>query len=716
MTERMDDEFDALLNRELREVPLPTGLRSRLEAIALFDASTLNDDLRAVPVPGGLLNRLQAIPTEVVIRRWRRLPQPVRLALAASLLVFIGSAWIMAALLGTADLYGRSIAERDVLEPELLAEFARPGDFVVDDEPAVAVELPLINTALSALAQAPQPFETPWDGRLFPRRPQISYNSADRRPALNVPQRHSALLADLYAAPLVAGVRRANIHAPPRAQAPLPLGASVELGMSPLEIGFQARTGVFPPLSTAGRAATNVGVTIGTGSYDTLRDALRRDQIPTVDQLRTEEMLTALAPLWVGPPVAAKPKQPSDPPPSLPPFNLTILGGPSTFSGSDHRLIVVGLRARELPPVAHRSTQLTVVVDTSAAMQVAGRLASVQRELSKLARQFGADDRVSLVQFADSAQVLLDDLPAKDAKTWNAALASLQAGGNCEPVTGVATGLAVARAGRATPPAVRRVIVVTHASSIGDEATWQRLQPLVAVARKEGVTLDVLAVSPVEPLDSNWQRLADAGDGRLLRAVNPAQLQGLLAESFMRRPQIVLPEAQLSVSFPAGQVASYRLLGHEPSPPAAAIVGTQVDSHLYAGQTISVAFEIRPVVPNPPAGTPDAELATVTVEWLNRATGERVKSARKLMRSQLKPTFGESSPAWQTAALVASAAEIWRGSPFAERLTTAEVAQALRQIAAPQSNRPEFREWLGVVEQAEALRQRSTNPRGGRVK
>jgi hypothetical protein len=108
------------------------------------------------------------------------------------------------------------------------------------------------------------------------------------------------------------------------------------------------------------------------------------------------------------------------------------------------------------------------------------------------------------------------------------------------------------------------------------------------------------------------------------------------------------------------------------------------------------------------------ELATVTVEWLNRANGERNRSSQRLMRSQIKTTIAESSPAWQTAALVASTAEVLRGSPFAEKLTLADIAQGLRYVAAPQSSRPEFQEFLTTVDRAEEVRQRLGTPRGNR--
>ncbi|MBL8829076.1 MAG: DUF3520 domain-containing protein [Planctomycetaceae bacterium] len=716
MNERSADEFDAWLKRELCDVRAPEGLRARLERIADLDDANLDRELRNVAIPTGLMLRLHAIPGRVVVRRWQRLPTPVRLALAASLLLIFGGAWLFAAMLSTAELYGRTIAGHDDADSELIVQFG-PADVASQSVSAmVEPDAAMVNTAIS-IAAAKQTAEgiaiqPPLDAtRSTARSAALATVASRRRPELNPTRFAAALLADPIEQALLVQRARAvrsapNIFTP----APLPFGPGADLPLTQAEDGFLARAGVFPPLSAAGRPGTSLGLNFGVGSYDVLRDLIRQGQLPMADQVRTEELLAALSPLWVGAPAAPKPKQPTDPPPSVPAFNLTILGGPSPLSGPEQRLIVVGLRGRDLPPVGHRPTHLTVVVDTSAAMAVAGRLALAQRELATLTRQLQAGDQLTLVRFADSAQVVVEGLGPKDVPAWKAALASLRAEGSSEPATGIAAGLAVARSSKVTPQIVRRVVVLTHGGATWDDATWQRLQLLVETARKDGVTLDVIPLAPVEPLDANWQRLVQVGDGRLTRAVHPAQLQGQLVEAFARRPQVVLPEARLTVSFPANQVTSYRLLGHEPSP-AAVVQASLVDSHLYAGHTTSLAFEIRPTVAVTAPGMPDVEVATVTVEWTNRATGERVKSSRRLMRSQLKNTLAESGVAWQTAALVASTAEVLRRSPFAEKLTLADIAQGLQHIPAPQAERPEFRDFLRFVEQADELHLQPNNLR-----
>ncbi len=723
MNERSADEFDAWLNRELCDVRAPEGLRARLERIVDLDDAGIDRELRNVAIPAGLMLRLHAIPGlstsgRVVVRRWQRLPAPVRLALAASLLLFFGGAWLLAAMMSTAELYGRTIAGHDEAESELVVQFG-PADVASRISSNTAErDAAMVNTAVSIAAatqanggiaiEPPVGFVRSTARAGTPVQPV-----ALRRPDLRHEKFRSSLLDDPFAKTILAERSRAARTQPAGlTPAPLPFGPGADLPLTQAEDGFLARAGVFPALSAAGRPGTSLGLNFGVGTYDVLRASVRGGQLPPADQVRTEELLAALSPLWVGAPVAPKPKQPTDPPPSVPAFNLTIQGGPSPLSGPEQRLIVIGLRGRDLPPVGHRATHLTVVLDTSAAMGVAGRLALAQRELATLTRHLLAGDQLTLVRFADAAQVLVEGLGQKDVPAWKAALTSLRPEGISEPATGIATGLAVARSSKATPQLVRRVVVLTHGGSTWDDTTWQRLQPLVETAHKDGVTLDVIPLASVEPLDANWQRLVQAGEGRLARAVHPAQLQGQLVEALARRPQVVLPEARLTVSFPAGQVVSYRLLGHEPSP-AAAVQASMVDSHLYAGHTTAIAFEIRPNQLVAAPGMPDVELATATVEWTNRANGERVKSSRRLMRSQIKNTIAESGAAWQTAALVASTAEVLRGSPFAEKLTLTDIAQGLRFVAPPQADRPEFREFLQLVEQADELRQRPSNMRRG---
>jgi len=720
------DEHDSWLDGQLREVPIPSGLRQRLSSISLPSDDEIDAAIATVSIPIGLLSRLKSIPS-----RWQKSPWQasspamrfVRLAIAASVTFLLATAWL-ASVNSSASLAYRTVG---VVEPEAITAGWNLLPVQESSDALTAPGLSILGSSPDgSRSTSPKPSDTANDSPLdvaLPIALKPKRTQSTQPPMPNPRLATSALLVDPIVQTVLT-VARSEVEFSSRQVAtgrwPAGHGADLQLAKAE-ERFFLNRVGVFPPVQASDRPGMTLGLNFGDGSYDSARRSVRQGVLPPASQVRTEEFLAALAGLSA-PGIPRPPVDPQNPdkPPAIPAFAMNVTGGPSPFSGAEYRLLHVGLRMRDVPRGAHRPTALTIALDTSAEMAISGRLEMSRRALKALASQLAAGDRLSLVTFDERAELVVDGAGVRESAAWQSAVASLQpraANGAApnnpraiDPVAGIALALSHARAamvaGSALPKQVqRRVVVVTHAGDTWSEETWDQLKRLVEVARGEGIRLDVLPVRCVEPMDSNWQRLAQAGGGALSRTAHLAQFQGLLLETLTGRSQVVLPDARLSVTFPGKNIVSYRLLGHEPSP-AAGVQAAQIDGHLYGGQTVSVALEIRPTAAAL-AQAGDVELATVSLEWLDRRTGETIRSSRKLMRSQIKPTFAESPGAWQGATLVAGAAEVLRGSPFAEQITLVDIARFARQIPPPLADRAEFREFAEWIEQADALQRRS---------
>lgn len=687
-----DFGFDDWMDAQLRKVPVPRDLHARLRnALPPSEAdgtsagsvgananpadAQLDALLKNVEVPEGLHRRLRRIPRgRLLPLAWRDVSRGAWAA-AASVMLLAGA--------------GTFVALRSASGPQVAAQGGAPmakagpqnKGAVGSAETAIASQN---DRAKSRERSAPSPpiRQAPVTVALGDQS-----NSPSGRLMRNVSDVGSAL--------------RKAIEAQQAARMALGAGGQVEplpnlemlepphaRGIAPprvrgYDLLFQLRHGEHPFVSTRGDKSlieSRLPLTFTTVSYDRAQAELAAGRVPSAGEIRVEDFLAA-----------QKYALPAAPAQGL---AVYAAGCPTPGSEPGKHLVQIAVQAAEMPPADRPPARLIVLVDTSSSMSHGARAKLVMRALARLGEDMFEADRLTLIGFAGTPRVLLDNVTREH-------LAVLGASDGLEPSGGspdlLAAVQAAATAVAALPPKENcRVVFVTGGGTLQGEQRETAREALAQIAAS-GFAWHLVHVA-TRPVDSEWQELAQAARGKASVATSADQLSALCLESLSGRPSRVAQAVSAKITFNPKTVVSYRLLGHE----AQTLTGTPSDSlavDLHAGQIGTGMYELW-LKPDE-----QGDLGSIEVTWRHPTGGQPQRRVQPLRRADLAASFTEA-PTWlQQGVVAARTAEHLRGSYFVSN--TRRLAQMLElssQAGAPAKDVPEFRSLVRLIQQADRLR------------
>jgi len=480
------------------------------------------------------------------------------------------------------------------------------------------------------------------------------------------------------------------------------LSPPTPMGMQPpLVAAFPFRelreTGFFPwiiPGSHPLLRTWHVPLIHAVDSYGLTRRYVAGGELPPPELVRTEEFLAALD---YGLPMPTRGE-----------LRLSAAAGPSPFVGEGYWLLLLGVQAQSPLLLQHPPKHLIVVFDSSGSMNWGGRAEMARRALDRLFRMIAWEDRVSLITFSEKATVQFAGATRDEADAMSALLAKVPVEGPTNLATAVASALRLAAAEQATEqdePREQReqiVLLLTDGAVEMDRATGDQMEQILRKAANEGVRLCVIDLSQGSEEDRQLRRLAQAGRGRSLRAVSPAQLDWSLAEVVSDRPQRLAEDVRLSITFNPGAVRAYRFFGHEPSALRRITDAqglTRVDFH--AGQSAVALFELQ-LFGN------DQTVASAELSWRSVGGNSRREQAVSVRQQDVAATVAQMAPSLQAAALAARTAEVLRVPRPPRSRPMAELLAVAKQFDQSLMYRPSYVELLRLIEDCDKARPAKT--------
>jgi Ca-activated chloride channel family protein len=295
------------------------------------------------------------------------------------------------------------------------------------------------------------------------------------------------------------------------------------------------------PLST-------FSVDVDTASYSNVRRMLREGRLPPPDAVRIEEMINYFRYDYPAPrgadPVAV---------------HTEIAAAPWARS---HRLVQIGLRARELPRDTEAPRNLVFLVDVSGSMQSPDKLALLKQGLALLARDLEAKDRIAIVVYAGASGLALPSTRGSERATILATLGSLEAGGSTNGADGIQLAYRVARQ-HFIRGGINRVILATDGDFNVGVTSHGELTRLIERERKSGVFLTVLGFGTGNLKDSTMEALADHGNGNYAYVDSLDEAHKVLVREAGATLVTVAKDVKLQIEWNPRRVASYRLIGYE---------------------------------------------------------------------------------------------------------------------------------------------------------
>lgn len=453
------------------------------------------------------------------------------------------------------------------------------------------------------------------------------------------------------------------------------------------------------PLST-------FSIDVDAASYSNMRRYLNRGELPPADAIRTEELINYFSYNY---------PQPT----GKDPVKITTEVGSCPWN-KNHRLVRIGLKAKEIPTEKLPVSNLVFLIDVSGSMYGPQRLGLVQSSLKLLVNNLRDADRVAIVVYSGSAGERLPSTSGSDKQKIREAIDELTAGGSTAGGEGIKLAYKIAKK-NFVKGGNNRIILCTDGDFNVGLSSNEGLENLIEQERKSGVYLTVLGYGMGNYKDSKMQILAEKGNGNHAYIDNLQEANRVLVNEFGATMHTVAKDVKLQIEFNPSQVQAYRLIGYESRLLKDEDFNNDAKDagEMGAGHTVTAFYEVVPVgvesnfvnkvddlkyqkkvKPALQPTTSSKELLTVKLRY--KAPDEDI--SKKLELPLVDNKGNNVSSDFRFATAVAMFGQLLRDSDFKGDATYAQVI-AMAKTALDNDERGYRREFLRLVETADGLKQ-----------
>lgn len=320
---------------------------------------------------------------------------------------------------------------------------------------------------------------------------------------------------------------------------------------------------------------------VDTASYALVRQALDDGRMPHNGTVRIEEMVNYF------PYHDAGPK-------GHDPVAVTAELTPAVWA-PDHRVLRIGLKAREIDWSTRKPSNLVFLIDTSGSMYGPEKLGLVKTSMTLLSENLDKRDTVTIVTYAGSAGVALPPTRGDKKDKILAVLDELEAGGGTRGSAGIKTAYDLARK-NFIEDGINRVILCTDGDFNLGVTSKAGLLDLIKDEARSGVFLTVLGYGMGNYKDDQMMQLADSGNGAYAYIDSALEAKRVLVEQVGSSLITVAKDVKVQVEFNPQKVASYRLIGYEKRVLEARDFKDDARDagEMGAGHTVTALYEIVP--------------------------------------------------------------------------------------------------------------------------
>lgn len=333
---------------------------------------------------------------------------------------------------------------------------------------------------------------------------------------------------------------------------------------------------------TKNEALSTFSVDVDAASYSNMRRFINKGQMPPADAIRTEELINYFSYDYPSPTG------------NTPVRIITEVG--SCPWNDNHRLVKIGVKAKEIPSDNLPASNFVFLIDVSGSMWGATRLDLVKSSLKLLVNNLREQDRVAIVVYAGAAGEVLPSTPGSDKQKIKEALDNLTAGGSTAGGAGIQLAYKIAKK-NFIKDGNNRVILCTDGDFNVGVSSKQGLEQLIEKERQSGVFLSILGYGMGNYKDDKMQTLAQKGNGNHAYIDNLQEANKVLVNEFGSTMYTVAKDVKLQLEFNPAQVQAYRLVGYETRLLNKEDFNddTKDAGEMGAGHTVTAFYEVVPV-------------------------------------------------------------------------------------------------------------------------
>ncbi len=338
-----------------------------------------------------------------------------------------------------------------------------------------------------------------------------------------------------------------------------------------------------PFIRTEGQnALSTFSIDVDTASYANVRRFLNDDELPPKDSVRIEEMINYF-PYDYAPPVE-----------SSHPFSVHLEVANAPWK-TDHRLVRVGLKGKEIAWEERPPSNVVFLVDVSGSMRPPNKLPLVKKSLEMLVRRFGERDRVAIVTYAGSSSIALPSTTANNTETILHSIRGLGAGGSTHASAGIEEAYEIAEK-HFLKEGNNRVVLCTDGDFNVGVTNRGELVRIVEKHAKKGIFLSILGFGMGNLKDATLEELSNKGNGKYGYIDSQREARKVFVEQASGTLVTIAKDVKIQVEFNPAHVSAYRLIGYENRKLAARDFNddTTDAGEIGAGHTVTALYEVVP--------------------------------------------------------------------------------------------------------------------------
>jgi len=289
-------------------------------------------------------------------------------------------------------------------------------------------------------------------------------------------------------------------------------------------------------------------VDVDTGSYSNVRRLLNGGALPPSDAVRVEELINYF------PYDYALPRDGR-------PFAVHTALAPAPWN-AQRVLLRVAIKGQDVAQQNLPPANLVFLVDVSGSMESADKLPLLRSSLKLLVDQMRPVDRISLVTYAGSTQVVLPPTSGADKATIKAAIDGLRAGGGTAGASGIDLAYRAAQQSF-IDGGINRILLATDGDFNVGVSDTEQLKKMVEAKRRTGISLSTLGFGTGNYNEQLMEQIADVGDGAYSYVDNLMEGHKVLVSEMTSTLATIAKDVKVQIEFNPALVQEYRQIGYE---------------------------------------------------------------------------------------------------------------------------------------------------------
>jgi Ca-activated chloride channel family protein len=296
------------------------------------------------------------------------------------------------------------------------------------------------------------------------------------------------------------------------------------------------------------QALSTFSVDVDRASYSNVRRFLNNNQLPPTDAVRIEEMINYFHYDY---PTPTKNQA----------FSIGLEGTICPWNPK-HRIIQIGLKAKELDTNDIRPSNLVFLIDVSGSMSSNNKLPLVKKSMKILVDKLRPEDRVAIVVYAGAAGCVLKSTSGAKKEKILKAINRLSAEGSTAGGAGIELAYKIAKE-NFIKNGNNRVILATDGDFNVGVSNNKSLVKIIEKKRKDGVFLTITGYGMGNYKDNRMEQLSNAGNGNYAYIDNILEAEKVFGTELWGTLYTIAKDVKIQIEFNPAKIKSYRLIGYE---------------------------------------------------------------------------------------------------------------------------------------------------------